>query len=87
METLANFLKNKLESIKKIEIIGDNFYYPCTNISSLTIKEDRSPAIISIENFVISIEKDDIPNTITKQSTNTYIYNYKNFDLKITTLK
>ena len=87
MENLVNFLKKKYENTKKIEIIVYNFYYPCTNLSKITIREDRFPTIISIENFVITLEKEDIINVITKEKDNTYMYNYKNFDLKITTLK
>lgn len=84
---LIDLLRYRKSDIQKIEIIGDNFYFPCTNSSNIIIKEDSNPILISIDRFIITLEREELLKGVLDQEDNVYIYDCKNFELKLTTTK
>ncbi|WP_349763157.1 hypothetical protein [Fusobacterium sp. SYSU M8D902] len=81
---LIDLLRYRKSDIQKIEIIGDNFYFPCTNSSNIIIKEDSNPIMLSIDRFITTFEREELLKGVLEQKDNIYTYNYKNFELKIT---
>ena len=84
---LIDLLRYRKSDIQKIEVIGDNFYFPCTDSSNIIIKEDLNPAMLSINRFIITLEKEELSKGVLEQEDNIYTYDCKNFELKITTTK
>lgn len=84
---LIDLLRYRKSDIQKIEVIGDNFYFPCTDSSNIIIKEDLNPAMLSINRFIITLEKEELSKRVLEQEDNIYTYDCKNFELKITTTK
>lgn len=84
---LIDLLRYRKSDIQKIEIIGDNFYFPCINNSNIIIKEDSNPIMLSIDRFIITLEREELSKGVLEQKDNIYTYDYKNFELKITTTK
>ena len=84
---LIDLLRYRKSDIQKIEVIGDNFYFPCTDSSNIIIKEDLNPSMLSINRFIITLEKEELSKGVLEQEDNIYTYDCKNFELKITTTK
>ena len=84
---LIDLLRYRKSDIQKIEVIGDNFYFSCTDSSNIIIKEDLNPAMLSINRFIITLEKEELSKRVLEQEDNIYTYDCKNFELKITTTK
>ena len=57
---LIDLLRYRKSDIQKIEVIGDNFYFPCTDSSNIIIKEDLNPSMLSINRFIITLEKEEL---------------------------
>ena len=84
---LIDLLRYRKSDIQKIEVIGDNFYFPCTDSSNIVIKEDSNPVMLSIDRFIITLEREELSKGVLEQEDNIYTYDCKNFELKITTTK
>ena len=61
---LIDLLRYRKSDIQKIEVIGDNFYFPCTDSSNIIIKEDLNPAMLSINRFIITLEKEELSKRV-----------------------
>lgn len=84
---LIDLLRYRKSDIQKIEVIGDNFYFPCIDSSNIVIKETSNPAMLSIDKFIITLEREELSKGVLEQEENIYTYDCKNFELKITTTK
>lgn len=84
---LVELLKYRKSDIQKIEVIGDNFYYPCTENSNIIFKEESGPVMLSLGKFILTLEKEEFYREILEQCENIYLYEGKNFQLKIVTNK
>lgn len=84
---LIDLLRYRKSDIQKIEVIGDNFYFPCTNSLNIIIKEDSNPIMLSIDRFIITLEREELSKGVLEQEDNIYTYDCKNFELKISTTK
>ena len=70
---LIDLLRYRKSDIQKIEVIGDNFYFPCTDSSNIVIKEDSNPVMLSIDSFIITLEREEISKGVLEQEENIYI--------------
>lgn len=84
---LIDLLRYRKSEIQKIEVIGDGFYYPCTDNSDIIIKEDTKPIMLSLGKFILTLEKEELLKGILEKEDNIYVYDCKNFELRIVTTK
>lgn len=84
---LIDLLRYRKSDIQKIEVIGDGFYYPYTDNSDIIIKEDTKPIMLSLGKFILTLEKEELLKGILEKADNIYVYDCKNFELRIVTTK
>lgn len=82
---LAELIKDKKSLIKQVEVLGDSFYHTCNDSSKIIFKEDPDSVMLGIDRLILTLSKEEFLTSILENYENVYNFNFKNFDLKITT--
>lgn len=85
MVVLAELLKEKKDLIKKVEVLGDSFYHICNDSSKIIFKEDTESVMLGIDRLILTLSKEEFLSSVLEDYENVYNFNFKNFDLKIST--
>lgn len=84
---LLDLIKNNKNTIQRVEVLGEYFYYSCDDISSIMLKENKSLVLLLIGNFIINSDNIEDFQKELKKEDNYYLYEYKEMKIKFITLK